>query len=183
MFLWNFNHLFGKQQKWNCFNVCLRQWQLLNFELDQYNFYCCTFYASSSPVIRMIAFVNHLSSKSTSFTSMVWWWKIWMCVNALRLFFVMTAYSLPNIKELRWFDYLILSNVKSRYIRMLRQAIILWVLNTGYSSSFRDSNKWSIIPWESWLQPTIIIYEIIYRNIERRLLKIEHAFSILQKRV
>ena len=37
-----------------------------------------------------------------------------MCVNALRLFFVMTAYSLPNIKELRGFDYLILRNIKPR---------------------------------------------------------------------
>ena len=33
-----------------------------------------------------------------------------MCVNALRLFFVMTAYSLLNIKELRGFDYFILRN-------------------------------------------------------------------------
>ena len=37
-----------------------------------------------------------------------------MCVNALRLFFVMTAYSLPNIKELRGFDYSILRNIKPR---------------------------------------------------------------------
>ena len=37
-----------------------------------------------------------------------------MCVNALRLFFVMTAYSRPNIKELRGFDYLILRNTKPR---------------------------------------------------------------------
>ena len=113
MFLWNFNHLFGKQQKWNCFNVCLRQWQLLNFELDQYNFYCCTFYASSSPVIRMIAFVNHLSSKSTSFTSMVWWWKMKMCVNAMRLFFVMTASSLLNITN--WEDLHVFIAIKLRY--------------------------------------------------------------------
>ena len=48
-----------------------------------------------------------------------------MCVNALRLFFVMTAYSLLNVKELRGFDYFILRNVKPEYIPMLRQTIIM----------------------------------------------------------